>query len=668
MFHRKGSRINNEDISTFSAGDGSCHFPFAAEEWATQLSEDELLMKKEDEAILETDAGRIVKDKTYDQNAHLGAKESVIEETNGPDMDSMYWWHNQKQYFLQKNGMDRHKLDLEHLISKEEIHRNKIGSKNDLRAPVEAAEVSINPTNPGDGNLASITAAEAELPIEAYEEDEGVWEYEYAEEDSVAEEEAEVIDEEEPEENEEAEINYTNEPSESSLASDNESGENSANADIESGTNIEDAVLRPYTLDEIESLVEIRHTTEKGRCLFAKHDFPPGSIVLVELPVLVAIPSLNYDLWYRLVEIHDAEELQLPPIWHLAAICSLTMLDETKKNICLDKWVPEEDTSVANDVKRVLSDLQLDFPPHIYGRMLKAWRYNSFGHHTEKDGLVLYNRISMMAHSCLSTACWHFGADDAFILRARVNLAADEELTISYIGDEDLFKSTDVRREKLSGWLFCCACKLCEAPVDVARGFRCSTCLIGTVFLKMEPSDEIYPSACTVCQSYPSSDTISDYISYESESVQQVMAIDTSDIQYAETCLDKIKEMFSQHWLLFTLHTILFEGNRDAENWDRAVDHQKERISFVTKVMPLSSYTLAWLFEEMGDLIANKIDVDLENLGPDYMPPISRHHKMFICHNYENAAALLQIICGENHEYRRAALEKGQRVMSLPTL
>ncbi|ETW56340.1 hypothetical protein PFUGPA_01669, partial [Plasmodium falciparum Palo Alto/Uganda] len=53
--------------------------------------------------------------------------------------------------------------------------------------------------------------------------------------------------------------------------------------------------------------------------------------------------------------------------------------------------------------------------------------------------------ISMLAHSCISTACWHYGENDSFVLRARINLNPGDEITISYLGDDDLYKSSNSR-------------------------------------------------------------------------------------------------------------------------------------------------------------------------------------------------------------------------------
>lgn len=49
----------------------------------------------------------------------------------------------------------------------------------------------------------------------------------------------------------------------------------------------------------------------------------------------------------------------------------------------------------------------------------------------------------MLAHDCAASACWHYGEMDAFVLRARQYIKKGDEITISYVGDDDLFKSTN---------------------------------------------------------------------------------------------------------------------------------------------------------------------------------------------------------------------------------
>lgn len=254
-------------------------------------------------------------------------------------------------------------------------------------------------------------------------------------------------------------------------------------------TEAAETALVPYSLAQIASRVQVRQVEGKGRCLYTRSFLAPGEVIFIEKPVLVAVPSLNTELWELLTTLNNESAFELPPIWHLAALCSMTMLEEEGFRICMDKWVPDTERDPSEDVLRVCSYLEGEIDPHVYERMLLVWRYNSFGHHTETQGLVLYNRISMMAHSCRATACWHYGEGDAFVLRARVSLQRGDEITISYIGDEELFKSTNVRREKVQGWLFTCQCPRCSNPRDPARGFRCPTCGTGTMYFKTD--DEV---------------------------------------------------------------------------------------------------------------------------------------------------------------------------------
>ena len=171
-------------------------------------------------------------------------------------------------------------------------------------------------------------------------------------------------------------------------------------------------------------------------------------MVFVESPMLTSTPDLDPETWSVLNKVHEEQNMELPPVWHLAAIYTLKDLSKEIIDICMDKWVPSELLEVCDDVKRSHAALSEATKAKVdindYQRVLMAWRYNSFGHHTESDGLVMYNRISMMSHSCRSTCCWHYGENDTFILRARINIEVGDELSISYIGDDDLLQKNIV--------------------------------------------------------------------------------------------------------------------------------------------------------------------------------------------------------------------------------
>lgn len=75
-------------------------------------------------------------------------------------------------------------------------------------------------------------------------------------------------------------------------------------------------------------------------CCFAKRDFNPGEVIFTELPTLAAVPSIDRPLWEALSEINQEDPLDLPPVWHLAALYSLTKLSKSEQQVILEKWVP----------------------------------------------------------------------------------------------------------------------------------------------------------------------------------------------------------------------------------------------------------------------------------------------------------------------------------------
>lgn len=420
----------------------------------------------------------------------------------------------------------------------------------------------------------------------------------------------------------------------------------------------------PYSLDTIDAKVVVSSTPSKGRCLYTKKALSPGEIIFVEAPVLVAIPSLNPELWNVLKELNEAEAFELPPIWHLAAICSLTMVEFSKQQMVDEKWVPDPEKDASEDVIRVLQNINLSLNPQKYEKFLQAWRYNSFGHHTESDGLVLYNRISMMAHSCSATACWHYGDSDAFVLRARQYLPAGAELTISYIGDDDLFKCLSVRREKLSGWLFVCHCIRCDEPVDRARGFRCPFCGVGTVFFTQisDDSEESSASTCTVCFANLTADKIEEYIGFETAYITRLDDTSKEDMEDAELVFQEAQRVFTQHWIMYQLHTMLFEGYRENRQYDKAALHQRRRREYALEVNPKASYTMAWMNEELADMESNRVCPGLLDSAADdsrqLSDSLSSHDRNTLSRLYEDAMNLLLILCGEEHDYTLSAHRK----------
>jgi len=406
-----------------------------------------------------------------------------------------------------------------------------------------------------------------------------------------------------------------------------------------------------WNTKRIDRRVNVQDTPDKGRCLYTNEVSDPGQVVFVEKPCLVALPGLSQNLWNHLTKMHEATPLQLGTVtFHFAALLSELQLDKTSIGIIMDKYVPDPDEEPGDDVVRIMQsleenkelkeELKLDerpLDPRKLQRLVSAWRYNSFGHHKE-DGLVLYNRISMCSHSCDPTCCWSYGEDDAFVLRSRISLKKGDELTISYLQDEDLLKSTAVRQQKLQNWRFTCACPRCKLYVDEGRGFRCRKCRVGVLYATTGSTLE----PCRVCNSVPSPDETQMLIHLEEEYVTRVESLDKTDVPDVERVYIAALDIFERHWILYVMDTMLWEAAKEKNIVDSMMEHQRRRIDFHEHYYCRPTFILAWCREEFGDCLnAN-------------MP----NRKWQCTQEYQRAYQMLAILCGTNHQYTAGPYNK----------
>mmetsp|Transcript_74045 Transcript_74045/g.209059 ORF Transcript_74045/g.209059 Transcript_74045/m.209059 type:complete len:507 (-) Transcript_74045:52-1572(-) len=403
-----------------------------------------------------------------------------------------------------------------------------------------------------------------------------------------------------------------------------------------------------WSAARIDRRAAVKDTQEKGRCLFANEACEPGQVVFIERPTLVALPALSPQLWGHLQKIHNAQSLNLGTVtFHYAALLSQLTLDPASIDIILDKFVPDPDEDPGEDVIRIVqslqenlcADLKLNERPIDPGRLqrlVSAWRYNSFGHHKE-NGLVLYNRISMCAHSCDPSCCWSYGDDDAFVLRARVALNRGDELTISYLQDEDLLKSTCVRQQKLQNWRFTCQCPRCHLRVDTGRGFRCRRCRLGVLYASSQGILE----PCRVCNASASQEDMSMLLHLEEEYVVRVESLDKTDVADVETVYQAAIDIFEHHWILYVMDTMLWEAYREKRLQD-AMEHQRRRIEFHEHYYCRPTFILAWCHEEFGDCLQNQYP----------------HRKWQFIQEFHRAHQMLAILCGTNHQYTASPYNK----------
>jgi len=426
-----------------------------------------------------------------------------------------------------------------------------------------------------------------------------------------------------------------------------------------------DQVMEPseetsaWSAAKIDRRASVRQTADKGRCLYTNEVCEPGQVVFVERPVLVALPALFPALWEHLKKMHEEQPLSLGTItFHFAALISEIKLEASAVHVILDKFVPDPNEGPGDDVLRILRSLQehptlaetiklkeRPMDPRRLQRLVSAWRYNSFGHHKE-DGLVLYNRISMCAHSCDPSCCWSYGDDDAFILRARMSLDRGDELTVSYLQDEDLLKSTRVRRQKLQNWQFTCSCSRCRLRVDASRGFRCRRCRLGVLFV-VEPGT-LQP--CQVCNTTLSPEETQTLLSLEEEYVERVEGLDKTDVEDVELVHQAAIEIFENHWILYVMNTMLWEAYKEKKLAD-AIEHQYRRIKFHEHHYCRPTFILAWSHEELGDCLQRQYG----------------NRRWQQMQEYQRAFQMLAILCGTNHQYTTSPYSKFLQVSAAGT-
>jgi len=330
----------------------------------------------------------------------------------------------------------------------------------------------------------------------------------------------------------------------------------------------------------------------------------------------------------------------------------------------IDKWIPAEPLPTSeyrgtyDDCNTILSKLLSlqSLAPSLrnslssvimsdYIRVALAWRYNSFGHHTESNALCMYDITSTMAHSCAPSTVWHFGEMESFCLRARTALRAGDEITISYLGDEDLLKSIPERHKKTNGWLFTCTCARCEGPIDYCRSFRCPTCYIGCLLM-----GAVTLMSCTTCNSQIDQSTLRKYMQLEESYIQRLSITDQSDLSDLNSVLSDALNLFhNNHWIIYTLNTWICDSiKKDTTESCALLSHLLSRLSYLQTVFPIANYTSAWVYEELGDYYAHQSIESNQAAETAYSESYWR----------------MKILCGTDHPFCESISAKWTKVQS----
>ncbi|KFG62545.1 putative histone lysine methyltransferase, SET [Toxoplasma gondii RUB] len=252
----------------------------------------------------------------------------------------------------------------------------------------------------------------------------------------------------------------------------------------------------------------------KGRVLYATGNSQAGETLLREPPLHSVRADPNNPLYKELEALCKESNFHLEPIWYWCALNSLILdtqppvsgllsITQRQSELLRVLHVPSEITP-CTEVKKIIRAFRLEnrTTPEDLELLLQIWIHNCFEQFEDPVGYVIYFMPSFSSHSCLPNALWFTDEDHTFVLRSRADIAAGDEVTLTYLSEDDLMRPTLQRRKVLSETKdFICTCERCSAPVDFSRGFRCPACGIGSIYvepdaeLTLEEIEEVFSSA-----------------------------------------------------------------------------------------------------------------------------------------------------------------------------
>lgn len=213
----------------------------------------------------------------------------------------------------------------------------------------------------------------------------------------------------------------------------------------------------------------VTRSSEKGGMgMFATHNIPSGSLLLVDHPVASMLDI----------------ELSRSRFFGLDGGDTLALVEYVLRNYseeieaCLRQLHPirsgltPDSSDLPHELVRLTSVLSPDISIHS---LVKAVESNSLGYYTLPElasnedslrylsGTGLYGASSMFNHSC-SPNVTHYSFGDVMFFRTNRDIAEGDELCISYIGNDMVNEAKSIRSELLDNRDFICTCEKCETP------------------------------------------------------------------------------------------------------------------------------------------------------------------------------------------------------------
>ena len=231
---------------------------------------------------------------------------------------------------------------------------------------------------------------------------------------------------------------------------------------------------------EIASALRCKLVDGKGRTIVTHVGFNAGDLIFNGRPLHVVCEDMSNKTFRMLVGLKL--DLEYEPIWYWCALNSFTEDDKVNKSDIrlisneaqkqlLMLYRPES-TGISSGVLEIaryipMTNVQLE----KVEALLQTWKYNCFEHSEAPLGFSTYFLASFFSHSCTPNAIWNESPTSGFSLRARRPISPGEEISISYIPEDNLVRPAAERRQALeSTKSFVCQCERCtsEQPVEIS--------------------------------------------------------------------------------------------------------------------------------------------------------------------------------------------------------
>eukprot|EP00930_Biecheleria_cincta_P038704 TRINITY_DN26586_c0_g1_i2.p1 TRINITY_DN26586_c0_g1~~TRINITY_DN26586_c0_g1_i2.p1 ORF type:complete len:664 (+),score=115.70 TRINITY_DN26586_c0_g1_i2:87-2078(+) len=241
---------------------------------------------------------------------------------------------------------------------------------------------------------------------------------------------------------------------------------------------------------------------QDGQALFATVDFAKGQVILEDEPSLFAPSDLDLmRLW------HQSKQMAPEKNDILQSLCKGS---DVLTKLCPGQELTRKAFLTASDDFQELKPNQQDLAWDLFRRV----DHNGFSHSRVKGGHLLYLALARVNHSCKPnsiTADPKLEVDskrngngmthDTFkkALIAQVPIHAGDEITISYLSDDELLEPTERRQRTIRDrWGFTCVCDRCRSEESDAL-LRTFCCTGGAPCKGTHGGSGTSLSACSVC-------------------------------------------------------------------------------------------------------------------------------------------------------------------------